>query len=1131
MAERTHGEMNNSSANALLREAENRLRQAEHRHKRAEQREAAAAELEDALRASRAELSRREGALALSLSTAAGVGTRAVSQEHTGPVRKEEVENPMRSSVTMGLQQATSAAGAVAEAGISLGVSEGQGWAPGLQSLALGSSIREASPSSHGGGFGWGATAGRPDDSHGTSAAGMRGSGVHAQGRGVQGGVDVETKERQLEEWSNALAEQAGAMREQALRLETAYDQLREREAASSVRHQKPEGQHGGSGGPNSGDTKEEATAAGSMTQPNITAKVAAREEQQRSGKSSHPPPAAAARPPAAVSGGPSGDAKAGADARQQQLETRQLERETVRLAEKGKELDAERRRLKLAAEVADREHARAQAERQEASEARKDAAVMRVGLERERTRLEAEKGGLAAERSLLAAERGRLATERARSRREDGDLAGAGATEAREPAQTRTETQVPIGGTAVAGADGVGEVVGSTGMPENISFAEVGDDAARVEGREGGGFQGGPEQSPSVAAVDGFATVGADRYQKPADFVSGGGIGVGGIVLATDEAEADSSPTEAAAEGKPVEDLASRGQTTPDRLAARAQTPAASATPVVRQLGSELAHESGLAGTAVLGRDNPPIRPSEGKASVKIGGGGGGHGPSVGEEGAGAATAVRGGQSHVDGEGRRVNAPSVASVRRRLQGGGGRRWGGGESDKADSSDEDSSPAAVKAVRRRPGAPAATTTAAAAVAAPRSASSSPSLERSRGSPSPLAASGRGQALGQIRHHRPVPEDPFLAQLHARLAGADHTLRQSLGRRQALLNRFGTDGSSIAPTSEGEDTSDQNARSAASADASPEAATGSSSSSPLDGNGRRRTATEDSGGAAGAAGGVVRGDLGLGLESSPDTDSRGGRFGYTGVRGAGGGGRGRGRERIPRRSEPGGNGEMRLPSRLAPAAVAVVPMSESMTPKLSPSRENATAISSSAAGTAAAVGTPSTTARGGAGGSHQRASNAGHRRAGSDTDDTEAEKENLRSLMLALGAADTDDDGGGGAGGEGDERGRGHRVGVEDGGHGSEGGYHDDGLAGEGVEDMAGRGSDEHAQQRYSDGEADAAAPTGEADAGGGNTLMSSLRAQNEDISSRLQDMSLQVSHIFSLSSFTNDVGRCALCSV
>ncbi|CAN0542769.1 unnamed protein product, partial [Ectocarpus sp. 12 AP-2014] len=101
-----------------------------------------------------------------------------------------------------------------------------------------------------------------------------------------------------------------------------------------------------------------------------------------------------------------------------------------------------------------------------------------------------------------------------------------------------------------------------------------------------------------------------------------------------------------------------------------------------------------------------------------------------------------------------------------------------------------------------------TATAAAAAAGGRSPISSPSLS-SLGSP-PLAGTGRGGQLGQA--HRPVPADSFLARLHARLAGADHTLRQSLGRREALLSRFGTDGSSsVAPTSEG-DTSDQNGRS-------------------------------------------------------------------------------------------------------------------------------------------------------------------------------------------------------------------------------------------------------------------------------------------------------------------------------
>ncbi|CAN0426131.1 unnamed protein product, partial [Ectocarpus sp. 8 AP-2014] len=143
--------------------------------------------------------------------------------------------------------------------------------------------------------------------------------------------------------------------------------------------------------------------------------------EQPRVG--TDPSQARAATTPAVASSAV-GSTRDAASESQQLQQSRHLEQETVRLAEKARELDAERHRLKLAAESAEKEHARAQAERQAASDATRDAATLRVALEREKTRLDAEKGGLAAERSLLAAERGRLATERSRTRREDEAVA-----------------------------------------------------------------------------------------------------------------------------------------------------------------------------------------------------------------------------------------------------------------------------------------------------------------------------------------------------------------------------------------------------------------------------------------------------------------------------------------------------------------------------------------------------------------------------------------------------------------------------------------------------------------------------------------------------------------------------------
>ncbi|CAN0049064.1 unnamed protein product, partial [Laminaria digitata] len=112
------------------------------------------------------------------------------------------------------------------------------------------------------------------------------------------------------------------------------------------------------------------------------------------------------------------------------------------------------------------------------------------------------------------------------------------------------------------------------------------------------------------------------------------------------------------------------------------------------------------------------------------------------------------------------------------------------------------------------------------------ASSGQGLRAPASSTAPLAMS-RAAAAAAAAAIIAAREDPFLAQLHARLAGADHTLRESLGRRQALVSRFGRAGSSVGPTSEG-DTSDFPS---ASVDASPDA-TGSSSSSPPDAAGRR-----------------------------------------------------------------------------------------------------------------------------------------------------------------------------------------------------------------------------------------------------------------------------------------------------
>lgn len=1005
-----------STANALLQEAENRLRHAEERHERAEQREAEIAELEKALSASRAELSRREKVV-----SAEGVA-RASPQNRSSFAAVNKDDHPPSLSGLADRQQdppTAAAAAATATAGISLGVSEGQGWA------ALGSPIPEASSSSHGAGLSWGGTAGGPGDSRGTgtSAAMMAGSGGQVEG-GSRADVDVAARERQLKVWSDALAEQAKAMREQALRLETAYAELREKEAESLSRHQES-----GREGRGDGDTDS----------------VSAKDEMAHAGGAPKDSTAARHMPQEAVVHGSGYDESL-------LSENRQIEQETVRLAEKARELDAERRRLKLASESADRDHARVQAERQEASAARRDAAALRVELERQRTRLDAEKGELTAERSLLAAERGRLATERARSRREEEDVAARSAAEARKAAQERSETMAAARRTAMQDIAGDSGDVGESESATATRFAQVSDSGfARAEEearREKERKEEEPARAeatlvPATAAVGGFMRGEADPRRLPDP--AGGGethAAESGSTVIDDANIGYPHPPRTGATSerasnqvfsRPDQVNISRGECTSVRPSAQGQQPVESATPAVRRLSSDLVHDSDLTGPKPFGRGSPSTVPegltrhNSGVAS----------GRTEAIDDAGAMTdspriseveqSRRGGDA-----GRQVKTPTVDSVRRRLHGGGGRRGNAGTADELVSSDEDSPLAAAKPARRGPGAAAVRT-----------------------------------SINTIRHST-VPEDPFLAQLHARLAGADHTLRQSLGRRQALLNRFGGDGSSVAPTSEG-DTSDQNAHSAPSLDASPEATASSS--------GDRRGVPETD--TRGGRRDVVAGDLRLGIESSPETDTRGGRFGFTGAGRTPPGSRGAGGEGVKRRQS------RRALTTVVSASESAISGPGAGSPRREISESTSTPERQSEGGAAAAVGhTP------------RRNTGAGNRRgeygrtAGSDTDDTEAEKENLRELMLALGAVDMREEGSG----EGD-------ADVND----------DDRNLAAGAGVVAGD-SDGHLDQGQGiDGDASAtAAATGEADAGGGDTLMSSLRAQNEDISSRLQDMSLQV---------------------
>lgn len=160
-------------------------------------------------------------------------------------------------------------------------------------------------------------------------------------------------------------------------------------------------------------------------------------------------------------------------------------------------------------------------------------------------------------------------------------------------------------------------------------------------------------------------------------------------------------------------------------------------------------------------------------------------------------------------------------------------------------------------------------------------------------------------------------------------------------------------------------------------------------------------------------------------------------------------------------------------------------------------------------------------------------------AASDTDDTEAEKENLRELMRALGGDESANDAND-AGRARDERQEGEEEQEQeeerwsagfpretDSAPAGAGGFSPDGdswgtepemrhVGAGGVsrdgEGMVGGDTRRGGTDVVAAAGAAAAAIAGEADAGGGDTLLSSLRAQNGDISSRLRDISLQVSY-------------------
>ena len=118
----------NDASEALLQEAKNRLLQAERQHRRAAEREAAAENLESALKAGRADLSRREKAVRAAES-------RATSRERVA----HALEEKLRLSISHAEGRRLAPAGAVAGVGArdSAARSEGGRNVSGLPSLCL----------------------------------------------------------------------------------------------------------------------------------------------------------------------------------------------------------------------------------------------------------------------------------------------------------------------------------------------------------------------------------------------------------------------------------------------------------------------------------------------------------------------------------------------------------------------------------------------------------------------------------------------------------------------------------------------------------------------------------------------------------------------------------------------------------------------------------------------------------------------------------------------------------------------------------------------------------------------------------------------------------------------------------
>lgn len=1150
---------------AALKEAEDRLEVATQRHMEANKRESAAVKHEDVLRAAEADLSLREKAVRL-----AEAGT--VDREQKATVLEDR---PQSKPYRVEGGQPTSHSGVHPTVGRSIGKdhSEGSAQATEVRSLLSEPPIPRPGPLRNA----WDMAPPKNME----DGRGIEGERSH-DSRRVS---DIEVREQQLNEWSSALAEQAGAMEEQASRLESAYDQLRKREQSGSAQTSGNEGARitgkWGEGmvediisnveGDARSVTSDEVPRGPELslpaTAPGAEASTAALFTINT-------------EPSTATSG--ANNAQSTNDVAQQADVDgggRRLEKEALRLAEKERELEAQRRRLVLDADAATRAQARAKAERKEAADARHDATTLRLELEKERTKLDAEKGGLEAEKSLLAAERGRLATESARIRREDGlargsvnaTVGGAGGVQ-----DVDRDTLLPLAATAAGDPDADGD---ATENPSKLEDMPALDSGLVSHAREGGGEGEATQTSGSDVADEAPAQLPKDAPPATPTAPSAA-IPVTRPILSNPAGPQDRGRHGADSEGVEIEAVS--GQASEMHVVAGVSTPASLVRqrdksehtvftkPYSRHSPSDMEDETA--------HDEPPRDDEAGSH------GGGVGGPAGAHVGAASTLAVEGNTApqsthilnssqassprafesqgrrekavpHVQRHGRksvrqtgyrpsevdedaRVGHPTVESIRRRLHAGAGR----GRRREADMDSSEEPSTVARTVRRRQSAK----------------SKCPSLGPSRSSPfassrlvvvgtpayqdpddceSSLRASPRSSRVPTLDpqlHEDGTPaisrpalsrtaaaaaaaaiaarEDPFLAQLHARLAGADHTLRQSLGRRQALLNRFGLGGSSVGRTSEGE-TSDFPS---ASADASPQA-TASAASSPEDVIAARRrsglaTARTPAGG---------DGDVRTALGSSPDRDARR-RFGFTGA------------AETPRRGATRKQGERRQ----SPSPIVVPPGSATSTSGALASRDatefdeglraqGQVVVDEDERDWLRSVARDQTNSRS----ASERRRGVGPRSsargaattAASDTDDTEAEKENLRDLMRALGAAEGKRDGAVEGGND-----YGHEEIENYAGHADETAgststprrnsvpeNYDAPVESNVSTSGVGESKREREEAYGGDGSGNGAGmtATGEADAGGGNTLMSSLRARNEDISSRLQDISLQVSSV------------------